>query len=560
MNHGRGYRGNGRGGRGGYRNDFFQKQDRVDESNLYHLRDIETHFWSNEVSNNPSQLKSTFHGSKEHPDKLAYLLLFAGANPRWPRDRIVFAKSKLTLLPEFTSKKAEYGEWETQKCPNSKRRAASSPEKAGVSDKKDDSISTDEAETDTVPQGDKDASSEVQHLEINKTGAGKDVAIVNYETDAPSSVANKEEPDVNPAPTQGRDQIDVRDSIAAAHQPEPLGNSGEDIKGGITDKPIINCKQEDVHDACVRANDLAKNDAGIAPLSASTPAPVHSSVAPNSRTKYTDIRLEEAHNDFASMTTVASSNREKYTDIRKEEVATPSTSTSADALSNRMKYTYIRKEEAQESSEPDSYIMSDNRMKYTDVRLTPAQEFYEKKPTVSKQQPILPAIAPIDYAPSEPRPIAIFEERRIPGQRPSNINPRFAFKGWFKVARVNILAPQSAELVRMLQQKWERRDRFGNVLPSKIRDLSAWNASMAAEWAVVKFEPLEGEDAPPAPQIEKLPEPEPEPEPTKSVDGARDVNEMLEGMGLNDGKVDDPKGEDLVDEAAVTAKEVTSDS
>jgi hypothetical protein len=517
MIRGRGYRGNGRGGRGGYRNDFFQKQDRVDESNLYDLRDIENHFWRNEVSNSSSQLKSTFHGSKERPDELAYSLLFAGANPRWPRDRIVFAKSKLALLPEFTSKKAQHGEWETKRYSKSKRWAANSPGKAGVSDENDVSVSTNQSVADTVPQGDKVASGEVQNIDINEPGIDNYIASASNETGTPSFDVNNEKLDVSPELTQRSDQIEVQKPITRTHHPGRLDNNGENNKGGITEKPITECKQEDVHDVSVAANDLAENDAGIAPLSAPAPPRAHSSTASNARLKYTGIRLEEPHKDFASSSTFAPINRVKYTDIRKEET--------------------------QNSSGPASHNMSDNRMKYTDVRLTPAQEFYEKKPVDSEQQPVLPAITPIDYVPSDPRPIAIFEERRIPGQRPSNTNTQFSFKGWFKVSHINILAPQSAELVRMLQQKWERRDRFGNVLPSKTRDLSAWNASMAAEWAVVKFEPLEGEDAPPVPQIEKVPGPEPEPEPRKSVDEARGVKELLTDLRLGDGKVKEHIGE-----------------
>ena len=48
-------------------------------------------------------LLSTLHDSKKTPGKLAFAILFEGANPRWKDDRILFTKSRLELLPDDIS-------------------------------------------------------------------------------------------------------------------------------------------------------------------------------------------------------------------------------------------------------------------------------------------------------------------------------------------------------------------------------------------------------------------------------------------------------------------------
>ncbi|KAI3326915.1 hypothetical protein HD806DRAFT_376871 [Xylariaceae sp. AK1471] len=485
---GRGHRGSGRGGRGGYQRDFFQKQKpQVDESDLYHQRDIDNYFWSEERSTKFSH-SSTFHDSKDRPDELSYLLLFFGANPRWVNDRIVFAKSKLTLLPEYAAKKAENGEWETEKKIHQGTRVANKSGEAGASEDKDATVAPDRGVTDTMNQDGGATSAdagtlssppiknEKQKYGIDGPGAEEDTAITTIDTAAADSAAKEEESQVNQEYVQGGDNMLAEDSGAEAQGSKVPDKPDDDEPP----KEDARHKKEEQH-----TNKGIEEDAENGRQE--TPIPTPSSTPSASRLKYTDIRLEEAQ--------------------------------AAPALSP--------------STAPSG------RMKYNDVRTIPAHEFYDE---LSPPEPVFPPIAPIDYVPSKLAPIAVFEERKIPGLRTSSFNSRFTFKGWFKISRVNILAPHSAELVRMLQQKWERRDRFGNVIPTRNRDPFAWNSSLAMEWAVIKFDLLEGEGAPPPPQIQKLPEPE---RPVGESGEARGVNEMLSDMRLNDGNVDMQKGQDL---------------
>ncbi|KAI0149540.1 hypothetical protein GGR57DRAFT_224163 [Xylariaceae sp. FL1272] len=146
----------------------------------------------------------------------------------------------------------------------------------------------------------------------------------------------------------------------------------------------------------------------------------------------------------------------------------------------------------------DEQPTSQSQLKYTDIRLMPDYQTQSvQAPSVQKSTNA--DTAPIEYEPSSSNAVAVFEERRPPVSLsgPSKLGAWFIFKGWFKVSRVNILAPNSSELVRMLQQKWELQGGGGS------RTANAWKASLEHEWAVIKFEVLEGEAALPAPQIEK---------------------------------------------------------
>ena len=80
-----------------------------------------------------------------------------------------------------------------------------------------------------------------------------------------------------------------------------------------------------------------------------------------------------------------------------------------------------------------------------------------------------------------PESVAVFEQR-------SHTRPaRFQFVGYYKVTNVDFLSPRTADLVRMLEQKWTKKDRHGNV--SQIeREGEAWKRSLNQTWAVVKFE------------------------------------------------------------------------
>ncbi|KAF1937156.1 hypothetical protein EJ02DRAFT_458970, partial [Clathrospora elynae] len=78
-------------------------------------------------------------------------------------------------------------------------------------------------------------------------------------------------------------------------------------------------------------------------------------------------------------------------------------------------------------------------------------------------------------------PIAIFS------QTIQWTNRCFKFNGWYKIARLELVEPNSKELERMLKKKWETVDRYGRV-SSKHRDVSKWEESMSYRWAVVKME------------------------------------------------------------------------
>lgn len=157
------------------------------------------------------------------------------------------------------------------------------------------------------------------------------------------------------------------------------------------------------------------------------------------------------------------------------------------------------------------------------VKIVPASEFYVDNHTT--QYPSIPAI---DYTPEAHEPIAVFQQ--VKGVS----NDGFVFTGWYQVAQVNIIAPCSAELVRMQQQKWEKRDKWGNTITTQSRDGSAWRSSMDHEWAVVKFEKMSDDVAPPKPSIGKL---KPKSR-TNSVHSDKGVSEMLQEMKLKDGTVD----------------------
>ncbi|KAK8075079.1 hypothetical protein PG997_009742 [Apiospora hydei] len=112
---------------------------------------------------------------------------------------------------------------------------------------------------------------------------------------------------------------------------------------------------------------------------------------------------------------------------------------------------------------------------------------------------------PLDFVPGQHAPIAVFEQTG---------SDEFRFAGWYSVAR----------------QKWERRDRWGNVVTKK-RDPSGWRTSLTHQWVVVKFEKLAPEVAPAAPTIEKLPPPASTSVSEKAV---KVVSELLNDLRLRD--------------------------
>lgn len=90
------------------------------------------------------------------------------------------------------------------------------------------------------------------------------------------------------------------------------------------------------------------------------------------------------------------------------------------------------------------------------------------------------------------------------GRGPRNLT----FHGYFHLANVDFLKPESPELVRMLQQKWEPVQRNPNAPPMRTRqrDPEAWAKSMKQEWAVIQFRSVPKDQTPEDPKIENLPD------------------------------------------------------
>ncbi|RYO74758.1 hypothetical protein DL766_009582 [Monosporascus sp. MC13-8B] len=181
------------------------------------------------------------------------------------------------------------------------------------------------------------------------------------------------------------------------------------------------------------------------------------------------------------------------------------------------------------TAQPTPPASSSGRMKYTDIPTIPAEELENKG---EQNAPTFPSIQPIRYIPSAHPPIAVFEEHWKPWNSARDDSVCFSFGGWYKVARVDLFAPHSAELLRMQQRTWERRDSLGRVLPLKDCVASGGKKPMDMQWAVVKFEKL-ADDVPPPPAIQKLPEPEFH-RPSDGEAAPRGVNEMLAELRMGD--------------------------
>lgn len=74
------------------------------EEGRFTLDEISEHFWpaddkDGSSSSGAEPLTKTLHDSRKTPGKLAFVILFHGANPRWESDCILFTKSHLELLP-----------------------------------------------------------------------------------------------------------------------------------------------------------------------------------------------------------------------------------------------------------------------------------------------------------------------------------------------------------------------------------------------------------------------------------------------------------------------------
>ena len=123
------------------------------------------------------------------------------------------------------------------------------------------------------------------------------------------------------------------------------------------------------------------------------------------------------------------------------------------------------------------------------------------------------------------RPIAVFKQ--MSGKRNTT---GYQFEGWYKLERVAFLEPHSAELIRMLEQKWSRTDKTGKTVMID-RNGTEWQKSLSYKWAVVKLAKDEEADKEKGtPDIERFPDPEP----AGAGAGRKSVNEMLAEMRLKD--------------------------
>ena len=88
--------------------------------------------------------------------------------------------------------------------------------------------------------------------------------------------------------------------------------------------------------------------------------------------------------------------------------------------------------------------------------------------------------------PEDSSPIPVFAE----GMRKGS----FLFTGWFRLQRISFLHPHSQDLVRMLAQKWDLRDKRGRARDVR-RDKEAWEKSLKLQWAVIKMKQIEDEES-----------------------------------------------------------------
>lgn len=74
-------------------------------------KDIQHHFWHvegvDEKDQPPFPERGTLNASRESDGKLAFVLVFHDAHPRWASDKVIYVKSNLELLPEYRERKDE---------------------------------------------------------------------------------------------------------------------------------------------------------------------------------------------------------------------------------------------------------------------------------------------------------------------------------------------------------------------------------------------------------------------------------------------------------------------
>lgn len=143
----------------------------------------------------------------------------------------------------------------------------------------------------------------------------------------------------------------------------------------------------------------------------------------------------------------------------------------------------------------------------------------------------LSSVTPAEGIPIDHPPIAVFSQ---PHRMRSGRCWRFV--GWYKISHLELIAPHSEGLVRMLSKKWETVDKYGRV-QQRRRDAKGWEESMAHKWAVIKMEKdVEAMQEKGEPKIERIEEDEEGG--GVSLDGqgsvAKNVNEILAELRIKD--------------------------
>ena len=116
-------------------------------------RDVHTHFTDQKYDDGS---RSTLNDSVGRPGRLAYIMLFAGANPRWKSDCVIFAKTNLNLLPGYEAAYSkcvdEYHSTETQKSGAEVPANDTAKEDSDATNHNDDALNDDKAATKDVNQ------------------------------------------------------------------------------------------------------------------------------------------------------------------------------------------------------------------------------------------------------------------------------------------------------------------------------------------------------------------------------------------------------------------------
>ncbi|KAL1627579.1 hypothetical protein SLS56_006300 [Neofusicoccum ribis] len=131
----------------------------------------------------------------------------------------------------------------------------------------------------------------------------------------------------------------------------------------------------------------------------------------------------------------------------------------------------------------------------------------------------------LDLSEYQLEPVAVFEQVAA-GQAAS-----FRFAGYHKIERLQYIEPRSADLVRMLDQKFSIPDRFSRV-KTQQRSPESWKRSLEHRWAVIELK--KDEEAAknlPAPDV-KIADVREKRNAGKEKTPQKSVNEMLKEMRL----------------------------